>query len=61
MAPAASEPTPDVANVPSDESIGSDINIGYEVVLARDDLISIEFTVSSYLRARPIRIPLRQL
>lgn len=48
MAPAASEPTPDVANVPSDESIGSDINIGYEVVLARDDLISIEFTVSSY-------------
>ena len=48
MAPPASEPTPDVANVPSDESIGSDINIGYEVVLARDDLISIEFIVSSY-------------
>lgn len=30
------------------ESIGSDINIGYEVMLAKDDLISIEFTVSSY-------------
>jgi hypothetical protein len=43
-----SEPTPDVANVPADESMGSDINIGYEVVLAKDDLISIEFTVSSY-------------
>jgi hypothetical protein len=46
--PPASGPTPDVANVPADESIGSDINIGYEVVLAKDDLISIEFTVSSY-------------
>lgn len=48
MAPPESQPTPDAANVPSDESIGSDINIGYEVVLARDDLISIEFIVSSY-------------
>ena len=44
----ASEPTPDVANVPSDESIGSDISIGYRVALAKDDLISVEFSVSTY-------------
>lgn len=48
MALPESEPTPDVANVPSDESMGSDITIGYTVVLAKDDLISVEFTVSSY-------------
>lgn len=34
--------------VPTDESLGSDITIGYEVALAKDDLISIEFIVSSY-------------
>lgn len=43
-----SESTPEVANVPADESIGSDISIGYTVVLAKDDLISIEFAMSSY-------------
>lgn len=48
MAPPESEPTPDAANVPADEPMGSDINIGYEIVLAKDDLISIEFAVSSY-------------
>lgn len=44
----ASEPTPDVANVPSDDSIGSDISIGYRVALAKDDLISVEFVISTY-------------
>jgi hypothetical protein len=38
----------DTPGVPADESLGSDINIGYAVTLAKDDLISIEFTVSSY-------------
>jgi hypothetical protein len=31
-----------------DESNGSDVTVSYEVVLAKDDLIAIEFTVSSY-------------
>ncbi|HEV7682410.1 MAG TPA: RsiV family protein, partial [Pyrinomonadaceae bacterium] len=31
-----------------EESLSSDIAIGYEVALAKDDLIGIEFTVSSY-------------
>ena len=31
-----------------EESLGSDIIISYEVALAKDDLIGIEFTVSSY-------------
>lgn len=31
-----------------EESLGSDITIWYEVMIARDDLIGIEFTVSSY-------------
>lgn len=45
--PAGEEAT-ETPNVPADESMGSDINIGYSVALARDDLISIEFTISSY-------------
>lgn len=44
----ASEPTPDVANVPADDSVGSDITIGYSVALAKDDLISVEIAISSY-------------
>jgi hypothetical protein len=36
------------ANEPDPESVNSDINIEYAVALAKDDLISIEFTVSSY-------------
>lgn len=36
------------ANEPDPESVGSDINIDYSVALAKDDLISLEFTVSSY-------------
>ena len=43
----ADEVAPD-ENPAIDESLGSDITIGYTVVLAKDDLISIEFTVSSY-------------
>ncbi len=41
------EPTPDPAATETEE-MGSDIQIGYSVALARDDLISIEFNVSSY-------------
>jgi len=48
MTPSADEPAPDEANETAAESLGSDINISYTVVLAKDDLISIEFTVSSY-------------
>jgi hypothetical protein len=47
-APAETEPTPDSTSVAADESLGSDITIGYTVALAKDDLISIEFTISSY-------------
>ncbi len=36
------------ANEPDPESVGSDIAIGYSIALAKDDLISVEFTVSSY-------------
>jgi hypothetical protein len=42
------EPVTDAPSLPADESMGSDISIGYTVALAKDDLISIEFTVSSY-------------
>lgn len=48
MTPSADEPAPDEANETPAESLGSDLNISYTVVLAKDDLISIEFTVSSY-------------
>jgi hypothetical protein len=49
MTPTAEdEPTPDAADETPTESLGSDITIGYEVALAKDDLIGIEFTVSSY-------------
>lgn len=49
MAPVAGEePTPDSGSLATEESLGSDITIGYEVALARDDLITIDFTVSSY-------------
>jgi hypothetical protein len=49
MAPSPEdEQTPDAPNPAIDESMGSDLSIGYTVALAKDDLISIEFTVSSY-------------
>ncbi len=41
------EQTPD-ENPGLDESMGSDINIFYQVALAKDDLIDVAFTVSSY-------------
>jgi hypothetical protein len=49
MAPSAEDTeTPETANPAPEESPGSDINVRYAVVLAKDDLISTEFTVSSY-------------
>ena len=49
MAPSAEDAeTPETANPALEEASGSDINIRYAVVLAKDDLISTEFTVSSY-------------
>ncbi len=48
-------PSGDEAQAESNESgdamgsdMGSDIGIGYTVVMAKDDLISVEFTISSY-------------
>jgi len=48
MTPSEDEPVPDAADETLSESLGSDISTGYTVALAKDDLISIEFTVSSY-------------
>ncbi len=49
MAPAPEDqPATDTPGVPADESMGSDISAGYTVALARDDLVSVEFTISSY-------------
>ena len=48
MTPSADEPAPDAADETPAESLGSDISTGYTVALAKDDLITIEFTVSSY-------------
>ncbi|MEP6568831.1 MAG: RsiV family protein [Acidobacteriota bacterium] len=48
MAPEpGAEATPEESPT-SAESLGSDITIGYAVVLAKDDLVSLEFTVSDY-------------
>ncbi len=48
MTPSADEPALDLPDETPSESLGSDINTGYTVALAKDDLVSIEFTVSSY-------------
>lgn len=48
MAPSADEAESQEANPALDESMGSDLNVRYVVMLAKDDLVSIEFTVSSY-------------
>ncbi|HEY0431624.1 MAG TPA: RsiV family protein [Pyrinomonadaceae bacterium] len=48
MTPSEDEPPPDPATETTTESQTSDIAIAYEVALAKDDLIAIEFTVSSY-------------
>ena len=45
---AEDEPAPDLPDETPLESLGSDIDVGYTVALAKDDLISIELTVSSY-------------
>ncbi len=45
--PADEEPTPEASSA-TDEALGSDITVGYEVMLAKDDLISVDFTVGSY-------------
>jgi hypothetical protein len=50
MTPSAedAESSEPATNPALEESMGSDINVRYAVVLAKDDLVSIEFTVSSY-------------
>lgn len=49
MTPTAEEVlTPEATGETATESLGSDITIGYEVALGKDDLVGIEFTVSSY-------------
>jgi len=48
VTPSADEPTPDAADETPAESQRSDIGTSYTVALAKDDLISIEITVSSY-------------
>ncbi len=48
MTPSADEPPVELPEETPSESLGSDITIGYTVALAKDDVISIESTVSSY-------------
>jgi hypothetical protein len=48
MTPSAEDELAPDENPVIDESLGSDINVNYEVALAKDDLIAIQFTVSSY-------------
>lgn len=48
MTPSADEPALELPEETPSESLGSDIDVSYTVALAKDDLISIEFTVSSY-------------
>lgn len=47
MAPSPDD-EPAAESTSTDEALGSDISVGYEVALAKDDLISIDFTVGSY-------------
>jgi hypothetical protein len=48
MAPSAKDELAPDENPVIDESLGSDVTINYEVALAKDDLIALQFTVSSY-------------
>ncbi|MGH9871115.1 MAG: DUF3298 and DUF4163 domain-containing protein [Pyrinomonadaceae bacterium] len=48
MTPSAEDELAPDENPVIDESLGSDITVNYDVALAKDDLIAIEFTVSSY-------------
>ena len=48
MTPSAEDELAPEENPVIDESLGSDITINYVLALAKDDLIAIQFTVSSY-------------
>ena len=48
MTPSAEDEVATDENPVADESSGSDININYEVALAKDDLIALQFTIGSY-------------
>ena len=48
MTPSAEDELAPDENPVIDESLGSDINVNYDVALAKDDLIAIQFTISSY-------------
>lgn len=48
MTPSAEDELAPDENPVIDESMGSDITVNYELALAKDDLIAIQFTVSSY-------------
>ena len=48
MTPSAEDELAPDENPVIDDSLGSDITVTYELALAKDDLIAIQFTVSSY-------------
>jgi hypothetical protein len=48
MTPSAEDEAAAGGETASEESSGSDLTVSYEVVLAKDDLVAIESTVSSY-------------
>jgi len=48
MAPSADDELAPEENPVIDESLGSDITVNYVLALAKDDLIAVQFTVSSY-------------
>lgn len=48
MTPSAEDNAAAEGETASEESSGSDLTVSYEVVLAKDDLVAIESTVSSY-------------
>ena len=48
MTPSAEDELAPDENPVIDDSLGSDITVNYELALAKDDLIAIQFTVSSY-------------
>lgn len=47
---AAPEPGEDTAETRPEGSMGSDLNISYTIALAQDDLVSIDFSVSTYFQ-----------
>jgi hypothetical protein len=44
----AAQPTPESTPAPTSSSPGNTLDIGYDIALAKDDLISIKFDVGSY-------------